>query len=69
MKALMHDPAMTELTQITTLVSIVFLLWSANIWIFALQYSRKLSPRDAALCVGIPVVVFVFYRIYQLGVM
>jgi hypothetical protein len=69
MKAFMHDPAMMELTQITTLVSIVFLLWSANIWIFAIQHSRKLSPRDAALCVGVPVVAFVFYLIYQLGVM
>src|SRR5512136_2157639 len=32
-KALMHDPAMREMIQITSLISIVFLLWSANIWI------------------------------------
>jgi hypothetical protein len=69
MKAFMHDPAMLELTQITSLVAIVFLLWSANIWIFGMKHARGLSPRDAALCVGIPVVAYVAYMIYNLGVM
>jgi len=65
---MMKDPAMVELTQITILVTIVFLLWSANIWIFAIRHARKLSPRDAALCVGIPVIAYIFYMIYNLGV-
>lgn len=69
LKAFMHDPAMLELTQITTLISIVFLLWSANIWIFGVKYGRRLSPRDSALCVAIPVVLYVIYMIYNLGVM
>lgn len=64
--ALMHDPAMMEMTQITSIISIVFLLWSANIWIFGLQHARKLSVRDAALCVGIPVVVYILYIIYSM---
>lgn len=66
--ALMKDPAMVELTQISTLVTIVFLLWSANIWIFGLQHARNLSARDAALCVGIPVIAWILYLIYMLGV-
>lgn len=65
---MMKDPSMVELTQVTVLVSIVFLLWSANIWIFGIRNGRKLSPRDAALCVGIPVIVYIFYMIYKLGV-
>jgi hypothetical protein len=69
MKAFMHDPAMLELTQFTTLISIVFLLWSANIWIFGLKHARMLSMRDAAICVGIPVVASVLYMTYNLGVM
>ncbi len=69
LKAFMHDPAMLELTQITTLISIVFLLWSANIWIFGVKHGRRLSPRDSALCVAIPVVLYVIYMIYNLGVM
>ncbi|MCX6683540.1 MAG: Yip1 family protein [Methanoregula sp.] len=68
-KALMHDPAMMEMTQITSIISIVFLLWSANIWIFGMQHSRKLSPRDAALCVGIPVVAYILYMVYSMAVM
>jgi hypothetical protein len=67
-KTLMHDPAMMELSQIAMIISMVFLLWSANIWIFGLQHSRKLSPRDAALCVGIPVVVYILYMIYSVAV-
>lgn len=66
--ALMHDPAMLEMTQITSIIGIVFLLWSANIWIFGLQKARNLSPRDAALCVGIPVIAYILFMIYSLGV-
>jgi hypothetical protein len=68
-KAFMHDPAMVQLTQITTLVSIVFMLWSAHIWIFGIKHARGLSPRDAAVCVGVPVVLYVLYMTYNLGVM
>jgi hypothetical protein len=68
-KAFMHDPAMMELTQITTLVSIVFMLWSAHIWIFGIKHARRLSPRDAAVCVGVPIVLYVLYTIYNIGVM
>ena len=59
---------MMEMTQIISIVTIVFLLWSANIWIFGLQHARKLSARDAALCVGIPVIAWILYLIYMLGV-
>jgi hypothetical protein len=68
-RALTQDPAMMELTQITTLVSIVFMLWSAHIWIYGMIHSRGLSPRDAAICVGGPVVLYVLYMTYTLGVM
>jgi len=68
MAGLMHDPAMVEMTQISTLITIVFLLWSANIWIFGIQHARKLSMRNAALCVGLPVIAWILYMIYNLGV-
>jgi hypothetical protein len=67
-KALMRDPAMTELSQIAMIISLVFLLWSANIWIFGMQHARKLSARDAALCVGIPVVIYILYMVYSIAV-
>jgi hypothetical protein len=65
-KTLMHDPAMMEMTQIVSIISIVFLLWSANIWIFGMRNARQLSERDSALCVGIPVVVYILYMIYTM---
>jgi len=68
-KAFMHDPAMMELTQITTLVSIVFMLWSAHIWIFGIKHARGLSSRNAAICIGVPIVLYVLYLTYNLGVM
>jgi hypothetical protein len=68
-KALMHDPAMMEMTQISLIISVVFLLWSANIWIFGIQNARNLSSRDAALCVAIPVVAYILYLIYTMAVM
>ena len=64
--ALMHDPAMGEMTQITSVISIVFLLWSANIWISGMKNARQTSERDSALCVGIPVVVFILYTIFTM---
>ena len=65
-KALMHNPAMMEMTQIISIISIVFLLWSANIWIFGMRNARQLSERDSALCVGIPVVIYIIYSIYTM---
>lgn len=65
-KTLMHDPAMMEMTQIISIISIVFLLWSANIWIFGMRNARQLSERDSALCVGIPVVGYILYMIYTM---
>jgi hypothetical protein len=66
---LMHDPAMMAFTQITSVVSIFFLLLSANIWIFGLKHARAISLRDGAICVGVPVVGYILYVIYTLIVM
>jgi hypothetical protein len=68
-RALMHDPAMMAFTQITSVVSIFFLLLSANIWIFGLKHARAISLRDGAICVGVPVVGYILYIIYTLIVM
>jgi hypothetical protein len=67
--ALMHDPSMMALIQITSVVSIVFLLWSANIWIFGLKHARMLPLRDAAICVSVPVVGYIIYILYMMTVM
>lgn len=54
------------LAQVAGIVSILFLIWSANIWIFGMKYARNLSTRDATLTVGIPVGIYVIYLIITL---
>ena len=68
-KALMHDPSMMAYTQIATIISVIFLLWSANIWIFGAKHSRLLTLKNAVLSVGIPVLVYVVYVVYSMAVM
>jgi len=59
--------AADPLTQIAGLVGILFVLWSANIWIFGMKYARNLSTRDAALTVGIPVALYIAYILITLA--
>jgi hypothetical protein len=65
--ALMHDPAMVAFTEIATVVSVIFLLWSATIWIFGLKQARNLSLKYAAICVCVPVILFVIFQVYTLA--
>lgn len=67
-KALMQDPAMRELTMVSSALSILFLAWSANIWIFGIKNARHIPTRLAAVSVGIPVICSVIYIIYSLMV-
>ncbi|MDV2481024.1 YIP1 family protein [Methanoculleus sp. Wushi-C6] len=61
--ALVADP----LAQIAGLVGILFMIWSANIWVFGMKYARSLSTRDAALTVGIPVGLYILYSLTTLA--
>jgi hypothetical protein len=60
---LVADP----LAQISGIVGILFMIWSANIWIFGMKYARNLSTRDAALTVGIPVGLYILYTLTTLA--
>lgn len=54
---LMSDPWML-LIQVT---SLLFLLWSANIWIFGVKHARRLRTRDAVITVLVPIVAYLIY--------
>ena len=49
-------------------ITIVFLLWSANIWIFGMKHARNLTLKNAAITVGVPVGIYIIYQIVSLGV-
>jgi hypothetical protein len=52
--------------QFAVLVGILFLLWSANLWIFGMKEGRRLSIRNAVITVGVPVGIYLIYTIINL---
>ena len=65
LEPLMKSPMM----QLSYAISILFMLWSANIWVFGLKHARNLTTKNALICVAIPMAVYVLWTIYQMGVM
>lgn len=59
---LTKDPTM----RLATVVGLLFLLWSANIWIFGVRTGRNLSTRDAAITVGVPLLLYILYIVYSM---
>ncbi|MCD6387189.1 MAG: YIP1 family protein [Methanophagales archaeon] len=54
------------ISMLSSAVGILFTLWSANIWIFAVKHARGLTTRNALLTVGIPVGAYIAYSLCQL---
>ncbi|NYT06073.1 MAG: YIP1 family protein [Methanomicrobiales archaeon] len=59
MEAIMQSPML----QMATLISLLFILWSASLWIFGMQEAHRLSRRNAAITVGIPVALYIIYTV------
>jgi hypothetical protein len=55
------------MVRLSSIVGILFMLWSANIWIFGLKHARNLSTKNAVITVGIPVALYILYSVWQLG--
>lgn len=62
---LMHDSAMMEFTKVSTVIAIIFLIWSASIWIYAIKYARNLSIKHAAVTVLLPVIIYIIYTLFM----
>jgi hypothetical protein len=56
---LLQDPAFSSYRLISTIISVIFLLWSANLWIFGMKHARNLSVRHAAVTVLVPVIIYI----------
>ena len=59
LEPLMKNPMM----QLSYAISILFTLWSANIWVFGVKHARNLSTKNALICVAIPVVLYLIILI------
>ncbi len=57
------------MVRLSSIIGIIFTLWSANIWVFGLKHARNLSTQHAVITVAIPVIAYILYSVYQLGVL
>lgn len=55
--------------RLSSLIGILFMLWSANIWVFGMKHARNLSIRNAVITVAIPIAAYLAYSVWQLGVL
>jgi len=62
---LMHDSAMMEFTKVSAVIAIIFLIWSANIWIYAIKYSRNLTIKHAAITILLPIIIYIIYTLFM----
>jgi hypothetical protein len=62
---LMKSPMML----LSSAIGILFMLWSANIWVFGLKHARNLSTKNALITVAIPVAAYILFSVYQMGAM
>ncbi|MCW3135482.1 MAG: YIP1 family protein [Canidatus Methanoxibalbensis ujae] len=60
------DVARQPLSQLSSALSIIFTIWCANIWIFAVKHARGITTKNALLTVGIPVGAYIAYALWQL---
>lgn len=51
---------------LSALLAIAFTLWSAYLWVLAMEYARDLSTRNAVLTIALPVLVGIGFSLRQL---
>lgn len=64
---MLKDPAFMQYSLLTSLITLICLLWSANQWIFGLQAGKSLSVKQAVICGGVPAVLYALFLLYSLG--
>lgn len=64
------EPVMkSPMMQLSYAISILFMLWCANIWVFALKHARNLTTKNAVITVAIPMAAYILYSVWQMGLM
>lgn len=64
----LNQPVMADFTLLQTFLSVVFMIWAANIWYYGIRHARNLTTRDAGITVIIPVVIYLIIVIASYGV-
>jgi hypothetical protein len=53
----------SPMVMMSGILGLIFLLWSANIWIFGIAKVRSLEKKQAILVVGLPVLISLIYTL------
>lgn len=67
-EAFMNQPVMVDFSLLQTFVTVLFMIWAANIWYYGIRHARKLTARDAGISVIIPVAIYLIVVIASYGV-
>ncbi|KUL01319.1 MAG: Yip1 domain protein, partial [Methanomicrobiales archaeon 53_19] len=59
---------MVDFSLLQTFVTVLFMIWAANIWYYGIRHGRKLTARDAGISVIIPVAIYLIVVIASYGV-
>lgn len=65
-QAMLLDPALHQFTLISSIISIIFMIWAANIWAFGFEACCGLDSRKAMMTAGIPVIIYILYTLATL---
>jgi len=60
-QSMLANPALHQLSLISSLLTIILLIWSANLWAFGFEICCALDTKKAFLTAGIPVLLFIIY--------
>ncbi len=64
---MLKDPAFIQYSLLSSLITLICLLWCANQWIFGLQAGKALSAKQTVICGGVPAVLYALFLVYSLG--
>ncbi|WP_214035790.1 Yip1 family protein [Methanospirillum sp.] len=63
---MMQDPALHELSIISLIVTIIFLVWVASNWSIGIETCSGLSTKKALIVAGLPVLIYIVYALASL---
>jgi hypothetical protein len=63
----LKNPIMQEYSILSTLLSIVFLLWSANIVAIGVEKCCGLTAKQSLIAAGLPVAIYIIYSLYTVS--
>lgn len=65
LKPFMQQMRSSPTFRVSRLLGVVFTVWQGFLWTFAIKYAREIGLREAAITVGIPIVLSVGWKVYQ----